>query len=124
MAVISRTLQEAILDLKISQEVEIILGRAVTVSYFSSLFNAAVPPGPGSDVRNMLGWSLVEKTVRSGASWFRGALKGKNVFFFHCCSGRLGQERIVPHTVVGPLAFFVFLLIFVWARPSCRAAYW
>ena len=28
-------------------------------------------------------------------------------------------ERIVPHGVVGPLAFFVFLFIFAWARHGC-----
>ena len=43
------------LDLRISQEVEIIPGFAVTVSNFSSLVNAPVLPGPDSTVRNMLG---------------------------------------------------------------------
>ena len=56
--------------------------------------------------------------------WFRGALKWENVFFFPCCSGRLRKEGIVPHSVVGHLAFFVFLFIFVWARHSYRATNW
>ena len=54
------------LSLKISQEVEIVRGCAVTVSHPPSPFVAPVPPGTGRDVRNMLVWSLVEKTVRSG----------------------------------------------------------
>ena len=34
---------------------------------------ASVPPGPGSVIRNMLGWTVLEKTARSGLWWFRGA---------------------------------------------------
>ena len=40
------------------------------------------------------------------------------------CSWRLGEERIVPHSVVGTVAFFVFLLMLVWARHGCRATSW
>ena len=68
------------LDVKISQEVEMIPVCAVTVSYLSSLFNAPVPPGPGSVVWTMLGWTQLEKTARSGVWWFRGALK-EEMFF-------------------------------------------
>ena len=42
-------------QLKISQKVEIVPACAVTVSYLPSPFIAPVPPGPGRDVRNMLG---------------------------------------------------------------------
>ena len=68
------------LDLRISQEVEIIPGCAVTVSTLSSLFTAPLPPGPGSTVRNIVGWTPLEKTARSGVWWFLGALKGESVF--------------------------------------------
>ena len=37
-------------------------------------------------------------------------------FLPYFCIGRLGKERIVPHSVVGPPALFVFFLIFVCAR--------
>ena len=35
---------------------------------------ASVPPGPGSEIRIMLGWTVLEKTARSGWWWFRGAV--------------------------------------------------
>ena len=38
------------------------------------------PPGPGIVIRNMLGWSKLEKTERSGVWVFRGALQGENLF--------------------------------------------
>ena len=66
-------------DLTISQEVEIILGCAVTVRCPSCLSNTSVSPEPGSVTRNMLGWSQMEKTVGSGVWLFRGALKWENV---------------------------------------------
>ena len=40
-----------------------------------------------------------------------------------CCSG-LGEERVVPHSVVCPLRFLVYLFVRVRARPRYRAAYW
>ena len=73
--------------------------------------NTPVSPGPGSVIRNMLGWSQMEKTVGSGVWLFRGALKGENLFFFPFCSGRLGKKGIVPHSVGGHLGFLVFLLV-------------
>ena len=45
----------------------------------------------------------------------------RECIFFPCCSGRLGKERYEPHSVVGPLAFLVFLLMCVRARHSYRA---
>ena len=36
--------------------------------------------GQAEKIRNMLGWSLLEKTERSGVWVFRGALQGKNLF--------------------------------------------
>ena len=38
------------------------------------------PPGPGIVIRNMLGWSRLVKTERSGVWVFRGALQGENLF--------------------------------------------
>ena len=36
--------------------------------------------GPGTVIRNMLGWTLEEKTEGSGVWLFRGALEGENLF--------------------------------------------
>ena len=51
--------------LKISQEAEIVPGCAVSVASPSCPDNSPVLPGPGRVIRNMLGWSLMEKTEGS-----------------------------------------------------------
>ena len=35
-----------------------------------------------------------------------------------------GEERVVPHSMVGPVHFLVFVFIRVWMRHSYRATYW
>ena len=105
------------LGLKISQEVEIRTWCAFTVSYLPSPVIAPVPPGPG----RMLGTCWVGHWWRKQLG--RGmvvlaCLERRECIFFPCCSGRLGKERIVPHSVVGPLAFLVFLLMFVWGATA------
>ena len=66
--------------LRISQEVEIARWCAVTVACPSCPDNSPVSPGPGRVIRNMLGWSQLEKTAWSGVWLFRGALQGENLF--------------------------------------------
>ena len=63
---------------KIFREVEIVPGCAVAVACLSDY--SPEPPGPGRIIRNMLGWSLLEKTETSGVWVFRGALQGVNHF--------------------------------------------
>ena len=58
----------------ISQVVEIMLGCADMVTRLLPPFFSSVSPGPGREVRNGMGWSLLEKTARSGVWLFRGAL--------------------------------------------------
>ena len=66
---------------KIFREVEIIPGCAATVACPSCPDHSPEPPGPGRIIRNMIGWSLMEKNeVGSGVWLFRGALQGKNLF--------------------------------------------
>ena len=65
---------------KISREVEIVPGCAVRVARPSCPDYSPEPLGPGRIIRNMLGWSLLEKTERSGVWVFRGALQGENIF--------------------------------------------
>ena len=68
---------------KISREVEIIPGCVVSVACPACPDYSPEPPGPGRIIRNMIGWSLLEKNeVGSGVWLFRGALQGKNLFFF------------------------------------------
>ena len=65
---------------KIFREVEIVPGCAVRVACPSCPDYYPEPPGPGIVIRNMLGWSRLEKTERSGVWLFRGALQGENLF--------------------------------------------
>ena len=45
------------------------------------LSSLPLSPGPGREVRNGMGWSLMEKTARSGVWLFRGAFRGSSAFF-------------------------------------------
>ena len=65
---------------KIFREVEIVPGCAVRVVRPSCPDYSPEPPGPGRIIRNILGWSLLEKTERSVVWVFRGALQGENLF--------------------------------------------
>ena len=73
--------------MRFSQEEEIVPGCAVTVARPSCLDDSPEPPGPGRIIRNMFGWSQLEKTVRSGVRLFRGALRGENLFSSLCAAG-------------------------------------
>ena len=66
--------------LKIFREVEIVPGCAAQVACPSCPDYSPEPPGTGRVIRNMLGWSQLEKTERSGVWVFRGALQGENLF--------------------------------------------
>ena len=66
--------------LKISREVEIVPGCAVRVACPSCPDYYPEPPGPGRIIRNMLGWSRLEKTERSGVWLFRVPSK-ERIFF-------------------------------------------
>ena len=65
---------------RIFREVEIVPGCAVRVACPSCPDYYPEPPGPGIVIRNMLGWSQLEKTERSGVWLFRSALQGENLF--------------------------------------------
>ena len=53
-------------NLPISQVVEIMSGCVDMVACLLPPFFSSVSPGPGREVRNGMGWSLMEKTARSG----------------------------------------------------------
>ena len=57
-------------SLPISQVVEILPGCADMVTRLPPPFFSSVSPGPGREVRNGLGWSLMKKTARSGVWLF------------------------------------------------------
>ena len=65
---------------RIFREVESVPGCAVRVACPSCPDYYPEPPGPGTVIRNMLGWSKLEKTERSGVWVFLGALQGENLF--------------------------------------------
>ena len=65
---------------KIFREVKIVPGCAVRVACPSCPDYSPEPLGPDRIIRNMLGWSFLEKTERSGVWVFRGALQGENLF--------------------------------------------
>ena len=111
-------------NLPISQVVEIMSGCADMVTCLPPPFFSSVSPGPGREVRNGIGWSLIVKTARSGVWLFRGALSGDSAVFCICGICQLGKERIVPCSVGGPPSFFVFLFTLVWARHGYRATIW
>ena len=65
---------------RIFQEVEIVPVCAVAVACPSRPDHSPEPPGPGRIIRNMLGWSQMEKTDKSELWFFWGALQGENLF--------------------------------------------
>ena len=76
-------------SLPISQVVEIMPGCAdMLIRLLPPLFSS-VSPGPGREVRNGMGWSLMEKTARSGVCLFQGALRGA-VHFLHSLHLQIG----------------------------------
>ena len=88
---------------KIFREVEIVPGCAVRVACPSCPDYYPEPLGPGIVIRNMLGWSRLEKIERSGVWLFRGALQGENLFSLPAAAGDWVKEGVVPHSVGGPL---------------------
>ena len=52
---------------------------AVAVACPSCPDNSPEPPGPGRVIRNMLGWSQLEKTARSFVWLFRSAYRGESL---------------------------------------------
>ena len=79
--------------LRFSQEEEIVPGCAVAVACPSCPDNSPEPPGPGRVIRNMLGWSQLEKTARSGVWLFRSALRGENLFSSFYAQQETGLRR-------------------------------
>ena len=65
---------------KIFREVDIVPGCAVAVACRSCADHSPEPPGPGRVVRNMLGWTQLENTERSGVCVFQCVLQGVNLF--------------------------------------------
>ena len=64
----------------IFREVEIVPGCAVMVASPTCPDNSLELLGPGRIIRNMLGWSQMEKTAGSWVWLFRGALQGESFF--------------------------------------------
>ena len=82
---------------------EIVPGCVASGARPSCLDDSPEPPGPGRIIRNMFGWSQLEKTKRSGVWLFRGALRVENLFSLLDAAGDWERKGFVPHSVVGPL---------------------
>ena len=92
-------------SLPISQVVEILPGCADMVACLPPPFFSSVSPGPGREVRNGMGWSLSEKTARSGVWLFRGALRGTSAFFaFSAFAGWVRKGSFLTAWAVPPLS--------------------
>ena len=112
-------------SLPISQVVEIMPRCADVVTRLHPPLFSSVSPGPGREVRNELGWSLMEKTARSGVWLFRGALSVSSAFYLHLLHLLIGFRRDRSLQLGrGHPTVFVFLFILVWARHGCRATIW
>ena len=110
-------------SLRISQEVEIVRGCAVTVSYLPSPHFAPVPPRPGREVRSWIGRTRLGKTTRSWVWFLRGALQGEWVFSALSAAGDW-VKRGSYHTAWSALPRFLRAFVLVWTRHGCRATYW
>ena len=73
--------RDGCLSLPISQVVEILPGCADMVARLPPPLFSSVSPGPGREVRNGMGWSLLEKTARSGGMVVLGCLSGEQCVF-------------------------------------------
>ena len=92
-------------NLPISQVVEIMSGCVDMVACLLPPFFSSVSPGPGREVRNGMGWSLLEKTARSGVWLFRGALRGNSAFFaFVAFAGWVEKGSFLTAWAVPPLS--------------------
>ena len=107
-----------------SREVEIVPGCAAMVACPSCPDNSIEPPGPGRVIRNMLGWSQLEKTARSGVWLFRGALQGESLFSSLVAAGDWVRKGSYHTAWSVPFLFFVLLFVCVRARPRYGATHW
>ena len=93
----------------IFREMELGSGCAVTVACPSCLDFSPEPPGPGRKIRNMLGWSLLEKQKGLGYGFFGVPSKGR-IFFLPLTLLETGKGRgrttqrgrspVIPHALV------------------------
>ena len=109
--------------LRMSQELEIVPGCAVTVTCPSCPFNTPDPPGPRRVIRNMLGWSHEEKKVGSGVWLFRGAVQGENLFSSLSAAGDWVRKGSYHTAWAVPWVPRVLARIRT-GGPSYRAAFW
>ena len=80
---------------------------------------SSVSPGPGREVRNGLGWSLMEENSQVRGLVVPGCL-GRGAVHF------LAFAEFASWVQKGSFltAWVVFLFILVWARHGCRATIW
>ena len=84
-------------------------GCALVVACPSCPDNSPVLPVPGRVIRNMSGWSQLEKSDGSAVWFFRGALQGENLFSSLDAAGdwvkrdrttQRGRSLVIPRALV------------------------
>ena len=75
-----------------SPEQEIVTGCFISGARPSCLDGSPEPPGPGRVIRNMFGWSQLEKTARSGYGCFGMPSEGR-IFFLPSAQQETGSEK-------------------------------
>ena len=95
---------QEILRLSISQSQEIQPRCAVSVFPLWTSFLTPELPGPGSEIRARMGWMEVEENRKVGGCGGFRVPSGDRIFSCSLCCSGLGEERVVPHSVVAPSA--------------------
>ena len=81
-------------------------------------------PGPGVPIRERWGWKPLLRTLTSGGIWvLPGALQGLGLEDAFGVGSKLGRSWHLPHSVGGTPYVRLPMLVFVRARPSCRATH-
>ena len=114
------------LNLKISQGKEIMARCAVSGSSRRIPFVTPVLPGPGSDIRMKMGWTVLEKTRNSGVWFFRDVEGMLGCGVWPMLIGAVDWVRKGSyHTAWGDSRWFpLHLFVCTRAGPSCRVTYW
>ena len=98
-------------------------GCAVVMSRPPPPFFAPVLPGPGREVRSVLGWTSAQTTERSGGMVIPGCLERAECFSALSAAGDWVKKGSYHTAWAVPSTFFVFLLICSWAGHGCRATH-
>ena len=75
------------------------------------LFATLVPPGPGSDIRMMMGWTVMSKTEKSGVWFFQNAAGLLGRWVFPMLMGRVVWVRKGSYHTVWAVPVLLFVCV-------------